>query len=81
MSLEATGMLAASLNGQLIVKTAVLQVVLVWLTGACSGRVSPGTSQSELRETFDTMLAQSVVTVAIQSATRLFRPSTIRYDG
>ena len=71
-------MVAASLNGQLIVKTAVIHTVVNWLVGTCSGRVSPGTSRPELRETFDTMLAQSVVTVAIQSATRLFRPSTLR---
>ena len=79
VSLEAAGMVAVALNGQLIVKTAIMHTVLNWLVGSCSGRVSPGTAKLELRETFDTMLAQSVVTVAIQSATRLFRPSTLRY--
>lgn len=78
VSLEAAGMVAVALNGQLVVKTAIMHTILNWLVGTVSGRVSPGTSRPELRETFDTMLAQSVVTVAIQSASRLFRPSTLR---
>ena len=71
-------MVAVALNGQLIVKTAIMHTVLNWLVVTASGRVNPGTAHLELREAFDTMLVQSVVTVAIQTASRLFRPSTLR---
>ena len=78
VSMETAGMVATSLNGHLVVKTAILNNLLVWLCVTSSGRLEPDKSHTELRETWYSMLAQSVATVAIQAAPRLFRHSTLR---
>ena len=79
VSMETAGMVATSLNGHLVVKTAVLNNLLVWICLTSSGRLDPDKSYTELRETWYSMLAQSVATVAIQAAPRLLRHSTLSF--